>query len=198
MGMAEGFDPYYTWLGIPPHEQPANNYRLLGITLCESNPEVISNAADRVMLQLRAFQSGQRSRESQQLLNEVAMARVVLLDPAKKAAYDAALLANANAAVPPAAPPSDALPVALPVNVPEETAIPIVLHAPPRASTAAGAARRQPAARRRKPMPRFIVIALVAAALVAIGGGMAFVWSFISSARPFGIGPTSDMVNGPI
>ena len=89
--MSEPFDPYYTWLGIPLHEQPANHYRLLGISLFESNSEVISNAADRVMLHLRAFQSGQRSRQSQQLLNEVASARVTLLDPAKKSAYDAAL-----------------------------------------------------------------------------------------------------------
>jgi hypothetical protein len=26
-----GFDPYHVWLGIPPHEQPPNHYRLLGI-----------------------------------------------------------------------------------------------------------------------------------------------------------------------
>ena len=26
----EAIDPYHKWLGIPPHEQPANHYRLLG------------------------------------------------------------------------------------------------------------------------------------------------------------------------
>ena len=25
------FDPYHRWLGIPPEEQPADHYRLLGI-----------------------------------------------------------------------------------------------------------------------------------------------------------------------
>ena len=86
--MSERFDPYYTWLGIPPSEQPANHYRLLGISQFESNEEVISNAADRLMLHLRAFQAGKRSKESQQLLNEISAARVCLLNPAKKAAYD--------------------------------------------------------------------------------------------------------------
>ncbi len=29
------FDPYHKWLGIPPDEQPANHYRLLGLELFE-------------------------------------------------------------------------------------------------------------------------------------------------------------------
>ena len=29
--MPDEFNPYYVWLGIPPDEQPANYYRLLGI-----------------------------------------------------------------------------------------------------------------------------------------------------------------------
>ena len=33
------FDPYQAWLGIPPHDQPPNLYRLLGLVLFESNPE---------------------------------------------------------------------------------------------------------------------------------------------------------------
>src|SRR5215471_5801790 len=100
--MSDGFDPYYTWLGIPPHEQPANHYRLLGLSLFESNAEVISNAADRLMLHLRAFQSGKRSKESQRLLNEISAARVCLLSAEKKARYDAELrtaLAAADQAI---------------------------------------------------------------------------------------------------
>ena len=41
------FDPYHNWLGIPPHEQPPNFYRLLGVVLFESTAEVIEQAADR-------------------------------------------------------------------------------------------------------------------------------------------------------
>lgn len=83
-----GFDPYHVWLGIPPQEQPPNHYRLLGITLFESQPDVIANAADRQMIHLRTFQSGKHSPHSQQLLNEVAAAKVCLLNSARKAAYD--------------------------------------------------------------------------------------------------------------
>ena len=46
--MAEGFDPYHKWLGIPPKDQPPNHYRLLGIELFESDPEVIDMAAEFV------------------------------------------------------------------------------------------------------------------------------------------------------
>jgi hypothetical protein len=85
------FDPYYTWLGIPPSEQPANHYRLLGIQLFESNTSVIENAADRQMKHLQSFKIGAKAALSQRLLTEVAGARVQLLDPARKAAYDAEL-----------------------------------------------------------------------------------------------------------
>ena len=82
------FDPYHVWLGIPAHEQPAHHYRLLGITLFEGQPDVIATAADRQMGHLRTFQSGKHSPLSQRLLNEVATAKICLLTPAKKAAYD--------------------------------------------------------------------------------------------------------------
>jgi hypothetical protein len=86
--MTEPLDPYYLWLGIPPDEQAANYYRLLGIRLFENNPEVIENAADRQMAHLRSFQLGQYADLSQTLLNEVAAAKVCLVQPQKKAAYD--------------------------------------------------------------------------------------------------------------
>ena len=35
------FDPYHKWLGIPPKDQPPNHYRLLGVDLFESDPDVI-------------------------------------------------------------------------------------------------------------------------------------------------------------
>ena len=97
--MSTSFDPYYKWLGISPAEQPPNHYRLLGITLYESNPDVISNAADRQMAHIRTFQSGKYSKESQKLLNELSAARIVLLDPAKRTAYDAQLRASLYASM---------------------------------------------------------------------------------------------------
>jgi hypothetical protein len=85
------FDPYYRWLGIAAEEQPANHYRLLGLRLFEGEPDVISEAADRQMGHLRTHQLGEHAALSQRLLNEVAAARICLLDGPAKAAYDAAL-----------------------------------------------------------------------------------------------------------
>ena len=94
------FDPYRKWLGIPPDEQPPHHYRLLGIGLFESDPDVIANAADRQMTHVRTFQSGKYAAESQRILNELAAARVCLLDPEKRTAYDAALKLKQPAGVP--------------------------------------------------------------------------------------------------
>ena len=86
--MPEAFDAYYKWLGIPPSEQPPNCYRLLGIALFESDPDVIATAADKQMAHIRTFQTGQHSALSQRILNEIAAARICLLSAAKKAEYD--------------------------------------------------------------------------------------------------------------
>ena len=91
--MSDDFDAYHKWLGIPPQEQPPNYYRLLGIALFESDADVISNAADQRMAHVRTFQTGARALLSQRILNEIAAARVTLLNPEKKAAYDQQLRA---------------------------------------------------------------------------------------------------------
>jgi len=103
--MAE-FDPYRKWLGIPPKEQPPNHYRLLGVGLFESDPDVISNAADRQMVHVRSFQSGKYSELSQRILNELAAARLCLLDQEKRAQYDRRLRASLAADKPIPPPPS--------------------------------------------------------------------------------------------
>lgn len=89
--MSEAFDPYYKWLGIPPAEQPPNHYRLLGVTLFEADSDVIGNAADQRMAHVRTFQAGRHSDVSQRILNEIAAARVCLLNADKKAEYDRTL-----------------------------------------------------------------------------------------------------------
>jgi hypothetical protein len=86
--MEPSFDPYHKWLGIPPDEQPPNHYRLLGIRPLEADPEVIQSAADQRMAHLRTYQTSRYADWSQRLLNEVAAAKICLLTPAKKAAYD--------------------------------------------------------------------------------------------------------------
>lgn len=111
--MTEKFDPYYTWLGIPPDEQPADYYRLLGIRRFEGNADVIANAADARMGFVRNFQTGARSVSSQQLLNELAAAKLCLLDPSQRAIYDARLRGGTiDAAAPQALLPVDVVPPA--------------------------------------------------------------------------------------
>jgi len=86
--MVQEFDPYHRWLGIPLKDQPPDHYRLLGINRFEEDLSVIESAADRQMAHLRTFQSGKHSAFSQRLLNEVAAAKIVLLNATKKGAYD--------------------------------------------------------------------------------------------------------------
>ncbi len=113
--MPAEFDPYYTWLGIPPEEQPPHYYRLLGIRPLEDDRDVITHAMDQRMAYLRTLQSGKHSGDSQRLLNEISAAAVVLLDPPQKARYDTPLREKlAAAAGPPPVPPPIADDVAPP------------------------------------------------------------------------------------
>ncbi len=98
MSTTEQFDPYYTWLGIRPEEQPADHYRLLGVSRFEGNAEVIEHAADRQMSHLRSLQTGKFAVQGQAILNQVSRARICLLDPQQKANYDQALVAQMSAA----------------------------------------------------------------------------------------------------
>ena len=95
--MSSDFDPYRVWLSIPPEEQPANYYRLLGVEMFESDDDVISNAADRQMIHVRTFLSGQYSEQAQRILNELATAQVTLLNKTKKVKYDSQLRSKLNA-----------------------------------------------------------------------------------------------------
>ena len=61
------FDPYYTWLGIPPDDQPANHYRLLGVLEFENDANVIAVSADRQMVHVKAQSSGRYAGHSQSL-----------------------------------------------------------------------------------------------------------------------------------
>ena len=78
------FDAYHIWLGIPRKNQPPNHYCLLGIDLFEQSADAIANAADQRMAHLRSFQTGRHSALSQKLLNEVAAAKVCLLDASEE------------------------------------------------------------------------------------------------------------------
>ncbi|MDG2223433.1 MAG: SUMF1/EgtB/PvdO family nonheme iron enzyme [Rubripirellula sp.] len=87
--MANGsLDPSYRWLGIPAAEQPANHYRLLGLTVFESDSDVIDAAAMRQMTHVRSYALGPHGELSQALLSEIADAKLTLLDSQRKRQYD--------------------------------------------------------------------------------------------------------------
>ena len=122
MPMDDSFDPYDQWLGIPPAEQPPHYYRLLGLPIFSTDAGQIRAESDRRMLHVRTFQLGKRSQSSQAILNELAAAKVCLLNPESKARYDAALsewLASRMPVPPPVLPPE--APPLLPAEVHETT-----------------------------------------------------------------------------
>jgi tetratricopeptide (TPR) repeat protein len=145
------FDPYYTWLGIPPADQPPNHYRLLGLQVGEENANAIEHAADRVMIHLRTFASGKHGVESQRLLNEVATARLCLLDPPRKAKYDAELRAKEEAAIPRAIALDDVPMAVLPIPAAQPATPVLVQEAAPafQVAVSAPAKGRRPAGKRR-------------------------------------------------
>ena len=85
------FDPYETWLGIPADRRPPTHYDLLGLTPYESDPATINQAGLRRMRKVREYQLSPHSDLSQEVLAELARARLVLLDADRRADYDAKL-----------------------------------------------------------------------------------------------------------
>lgn len=104
------FDPYHKWLGISDAQRPPNHYRLLGLELFESDREVIQSASDRQMTHVRQFQSGEHAELSQVVLNEIAQARVCLLQGNTKTEYDKRLRSSLARMEPPVASESVAVP----------------------------------------------------------------------------------------
>ena len=86
------FNPYLKWLGI--RSDAPDHYQLLGIERFEDDADVIGAAADRQMAHVRKYQNGPHSSASQQLLNELAAAKLTLLAGDRKSAYDASLHRN--------------------------------------------------------------------------------------------------------
>lgn len=108
--MSVDFDPLHKWLGIPPSEQPPHCYRLLGLEAFEDNLDVIENAADRQMAFLRGFQSGPHAAVAQEVIEQIQVARSWLLQPDRKAQYDAWLREQLRAATPPPLPDAEIAP----------------------------------------------------------------------------------------
>ena len=84
-------DVYHQWLGIPPEQQPPSLYRLLGLVEFESDPDVIRSAAERQAMHVRRLSRGEFIDAGQELLNEIALAKLQLIDSEKRASYDEGL-----------------------------------------------------------------------------------------------------------
>jgi hypothetical protein len=92
--MSGGFDPYHKWLRIPPREQPANYYRLLGLELFEADLDAIECAADRLMKYVRDVATVEQRKYAREVLDELSIAKRCLLIAEHKQAYDAGLRAG--------------------------------------------------------------------------------------------------------
>jgi hypothetical protein len=90
-GEMTDFDPYELWLDIPSNRRPPTYYDLLGLKPGESDAARIDQAALRRMSRVRQHQVGPHGDQSQEILSELARARLVLLDPDRRADYDAGL-----------------------------------------------------------------------------------------------------------
>jgi WD40 repeat protein len=86
------FDPYHKWFGISPNEQPPNYYRLLGIPLFESDPDIIEAAAASRALYLKTLNLGEHAAIATEMLNEVALARLTLITPSKRDEYNRSIV----------------------------------------------------------------------------------------------------------
>lgn len=92
--MSENFDPYYQWLAIRSNGSPIDHYRLLGIETFESNPEVISNAAFQRTFLIRTLEYTEHGDVASRILGEINEAQECLLDPKRRADYDAQMKAG--------------------------------------------------------------------------------------------------------
>ncbi|HWB10000.1 MAG TPA: hypothetical protein VG826_12280 [Pirellulales bacterium] len=125
--MSQDFNPYREWLGVTSSSPSPSYYELLGLGPLEGDVAKIDSAYQRQSNQLAARLSGSQAMLAQRLMGELAEARMTLMTPTAKRAYDQALVARGPAAptsaasdiqdmLPPAASPRGAgpSPVVLP------------------------------------------------------------------------------------
>jgi hypothetical protein len=181
VAMAENFDAYHVWLGISPEQQPPDRYRLLGLNRFEDSAEVIDNAADRQMAHLKTVATGKHAARSQDLLNEIAAARVCLQDAANKSIYDAQLkaaLATGPQSISRVKPLRQAMPVA-PAIAPTQAP-----SGPPRADPALPVSVVSESSLRRRRKSVVGPLLLVTTVLVVLGVAGFLLWPLIAEKLP--------------
>ncbi|HWE40052.1 MAG TPA: hypothetical protein VG406_26105 [Isosphaeraceae bacterium] len=117
------FDPYHKWLGIPKDQRPPTFYQMLGIAPGERDRDVIEAAAIRQTAFVRNFQAGPHGKDAARILNELSLARITLLDDAKRRDYDARLATIPSVPTLPGAAAAAAAAVPEPAPAPTELEI---------------------------------------------------------------------------
>src|SRR5690242_2632937 len=88
------FDPYEKWLGIGKDQRPLTCFLLLGIDPDEEDAGAIEAAAARQAKLVRRHKEGPHADVCARLLKEIQQAKAILLDPDKRAGYEAQLRAK--------------------------------------------------------------------------------------------------------
>lgn len=81
-------DVYKDWLGIPDGPRPPDHYTLLRLVQFEDDTEKVRANYRKLNAHVRKYATGQYSVKSQELLNELAKAMLLLTDPDRKREYD--------------------------------------------------------------------------------------------------------------
>jgi hypothetical protein len=89
--MPAQLDVYRDWLKIEATDRPLNHYQLLRLKKFEDDPVRIRSNYRQLNAHVRKFSSGDFADQSQELLNELARAMLVLTDARRKGEYDASL-----------------------------------------------------------------------------------------------------------
>ena len=89
--MATQLDVYRDWLGIQETARPLTYYQLLRLKKFEDDPAKVRAHYSKMNAHVRKFAAGEFSRQSQDLLNELARAMLCLTDRKRKSDYDGEL-----------------------------------------------------------------------------------------------------------
>lgn len=89
--MPAQLDVYRDWLKIEATDRPLNHYQLLRLKKFEDDPVRIRSNYRQLNAHVRKFAAGDFAKQSQDLLNELARAMLVLTDARRKGEYDASL-----------------------------------------------------------------------------------------------------------
>ncbi len=81
-------DVYREWLKIQTPDRPPDYYTLLGLTRFEDDRAAIQKNYRQRSTHVRKYATGKYSKESQDLLDELARSMLTLTDPARKSEYD--------------------------------------------------------------------------------------------------------------